>query len=218
MNDITNKLDNLLSIRKDIINEISNNIDIIKSKVCPDNIKYATDFDGLGVFSPSLVIDKITGGYKKGRILKNPPKSPKYVKCYYDEKGEILFFEKYNEFGLDLTCYFYRIENVLWVAPFIGDGYKEYPTDVYSMVFDNGKIKDFSYMASNSIWDEVYRYSEDCQTAECHEYYYVPDKKENQLLEMKINILLEKDKVKKLECFEMIDGMEKLIYKWGFFG
>lgn len=212
MDSIQEKLDMLLTMRKDIVDLIEKDIDNIKDKVDLEKSNYATSFDFLGLFCPSLVVDLITGGYKKGRIQKNQPKSKKYTKCYYDQDGNILYFERYNQFGCDCTYYFLRNGNKLYAAPFISDTKQPYPAYVYFAVFDDReKIIEYSELTTSSITYERYEYTND-KEAVCYRYYYVPKGINTPLQEAKIYLSLNNQKVEKLDYYKLENGDEKLTY------
>lgn len=212
MEDIRKKINNLLSIRKDIVKEIAENIDRIKGEALEDKTKYATKFDWLGVFCPSLVLDKVTSGYKKGRLLTKQPKSTDYKKCYFNDKGDVLYFETYNKYGCASTTYFMNINGALWAVPFIRDGKKAYPSYVHYMVYENGRIKEYAYMEPCDIWFEEYVYSEETDKVVCNQYYYVQQKKRGILQSYRANLLMEKNKVKNLFYYEIGNGAEILKY------
>ena len=214
MEEICKKLEDLLSVRADAVKKVAENIDRIKEEVCADKTKYATNFDWLGVFCPSLIIDKMAGGYKKGRLLSKQPKSTKYNKCYFNEKGEVLYFEKYNEYGCGSTYYFFKIDDVIWAVPFIRDGKNVYPTYVHAMIYENGKIKEYAYMEPTSINFEKYVYTNDTDKIVCYDYYYVRNEKRGTLRTSKVDIFMEQRKVKKLLCYEKVNGEDKLIYQY----
>lgn len=211
MDEIRHKLETLFQMRMEIIDIIKDKIDGIKENVCLEKCNYATAFDFLGLFCPSLVEDIITGGYKKGRILKNKPNSKKYVKCYYDKKGHLLYFEKFNEFGCSYTFYFLRVDNVIYIAPFIGHSKNEYPTYVYNVILDDEHgVKEYSKLTSNSITYEHYKYIGGNESI-CYRYYYVP-KNINLLQQARIHLYLNNKKVVRLNYYEIEGNQERLTY------
>ncbi len=211
---IQEKLYKLLLIKEDIINLILENMDAIKKNICPEKNGYATAFDGLGLFTPSLLTDKITKKKKKGRIIKKQPKSKRYAKCYYDKKGELLFFENYNQFGCDCTYYFLKQDNRVYAAPFIGHTKKKYPSSIYCFVFNENRIISYSEITSGSIDYEQYVYKNDCE-AVCYKYYYVPEiKNEPPLRQAKIYLHLNYQKVESLDYYKIENDKEKIVYSW----
>ena len=214
MDDIVGKLDGLLGKHNEAISEISACIEQIKNEVCMEKMKYATNFDFLGLFCPSLVMDKITSGYKKGRIQSKQPKSTQYSKCYFNVNGKLLYFENYNQFGCDSTYYFKEIDGVIWAAPFTGTGTNAYPALVHCFFYDKGKIKEYASMTSGSIWLEEYEHNQEENSAICHRYYYVPHKKENKLTRMKIEIFFDDSVIKRLVCFDVMNDREEMSYIW----
>lgn len=221
MDNLYEKFDKLLSVRANIVRETAENIELIKSGANPDSIKYSTAFDGLGPLCPSLIIDKLTGGYKKGRLLSKKPKSSQYAVIYYDKDSNPLYVEKYNQYGCELTYCFWNKDGVIWVVPFVRTSNSEYPTYVHRMVYENGRISEYTYMTANSLNHEEYTYTENPDIAICDEYYYVPHMSQKgrkmnggNLSVHKNNITLQKGKVVEIKHFDVIGEKEILTFTY----
>lgn len=76
--------DDILELRKNILQYAEDNYrslhDSVEAK--RDTIKYGRNSLYLGYFCPSLVIDKVTKGFKKGRLLNSIPKTNKGYVLY----------------------------------------------------------------------------------------------------------------------------------------
>lgn len=68
---------------------------------------YSSSADDLGILTPSLIRDKITSGYHKGRRLKQAPLKGGYVLYEFDNTMKPLRIRNYTKKGhLDFTFYF----------------------------------------------------------------------------------------------------------------
>lgn len=220
MYNLYQKFDNLLSARADIVKEVADNIELIKSRTNIDSVKYSTTFDGLGPLCPSLIIDKLTVSYKKGRLLSKKPKSQKYAVIYYADNNP-LYIEEYNEYGCEMTFYFWNKNGAIWAVPFIRTSKSEYPTYVHCMVYENGRIAEYTYMTESSLNHEEYTYTQNPDTVICDEYYYVPYMSKNgramnggNISVHKNDIFLQKGKVYEIKHYDIIDGVERLTYTY----
>lgn len=205
------KMQETLSKRNEIIELIRQNIKPLRDSV--DHSCWATAFDFLGLFSPSLITELITGGYKKGRLLKNKPKTKRYKECFFDKAGNCLYFESYNEFGCDSTTYFYRTEDCILIAPFIGQTDDEYPSYVFITVYDDSnRIKEYSELTPSSITTESYEYLNE-EEALCTRTTYVP-KRKDPISEAKCWLRLKNNKVIQLKYYEIDHGEENCTYSY----
>lgn len=221
MDNLYQKFDNLLSSRAGIVNEVADNIELIKSKANIDTVKFSTAFDGLGPLCPSLIIDKLTGGYKKGRLLSKKPKSQNYSAIYYDIDNNPLYIEEYNEYGCEHTVYFLNKNGVIWAAPFIRTSKSEYPTYVHRMVYENGRVKEYTYLTEVSLNHEEYTYPQNPDSVICDEYYYVPQISKKgralgggNLSVHKNEIFLQKGKVCEIKHYDVIGEVKSLTYTY----
>lgn len=219
MDKLYEKFYNLLSQRSDIVREVADNIEQIKNKEIICNIKYSTAFDGLGPLCPSFIIDKLTGGYKKGRILSKKPESQKYAVIYYDVDNNPLYIEKYNQYGCELTYCFWNKDGVIWAVPFVRTSNSEYPTYVHRMLYENGRISEYTYMTSESMNHEEYTYTEDSDMIICDEYYYVPNVSKKvkhlnggALSVYKNYITLQRGRVVEIKHYELNGNIKNLTY------
>lgn len=204
------KMKYTLSKRNEIIDQVRQHIEQLRESAV--HYQYATAFDFLGLFSPSLIVDIITGGYKKGRLLKNKPKTNRYHQCFYDKEGNCIYFESYNEFGCSFTTYFLRTEDSVIIAPFIGRSKDEYPSYVYVAYYDESdKIIEYSELTPSSITTENYHYLNK-EEAICYRTTYVPKRSSGSLSESKCWLQLKNEKVMKLKYFERCNDKETCTY------
>lgn len=216
--------DKLIQQREEIISEAAQRQEEIHSQICEANTKYSRDFDWLEPFCPSLIIDKITGGYHKGRLVRKKPNSAGYTVCYFNEQNRLLFFQKYNEYGCSLNMYFFEKNGVQWAVPFSGDNSFIYSTYLHRMLFDKDRIQEYTYLDEISFWHENYTYESEGQ-AICMNYSYVPNLTGSSKTILpgfagspievwKAELLLQKNRVKELRYFSLKDGEESLIFQY----
>ena len=137
---------------------------------------YSSPADDLGILTPSLIRDKITSGYHKGRKLKQKPLNKGYILYEFDNAMKPLRIRKYDKRGhLDVAFYFIDYNDALFAIPCGGNkNFYIYPTDMHKIEYREGKIWRYSTITSNSLWQEVYDFEkENC--VECKNYYYVPN-------------------------------------------
>lgn len=186
---------------------------------------YSTKAEDLGLLTPSLIRDKIIGGYHKGRKLKQKPEEKAYIVYEFDEDMKPLRLRKYNEpCSLDVTFYFINYNNVLFAVPCKeGEELFIYPTTTHKMEYKDGKIWKYSSIESFYLQHEVYDYKSDY--IECMEYYYVPelvgsDKKypighrRSPVEACLAKIYMQDNKVSKLLYYKITCMMKELIYTY----
>ncbi len=141
---------------------------------------YTSLADDLGILSPSLIAEIVTGGYRKGRKLKQKPKGKGYCLYEFDSVNKPLrLFRFTDEDHLDVIYYFIDYNNTLFAVPcYVSDKDKNlleiYPTYMYRMEYRDGRIYRFSSIDSCSLWHEVYEYVSN-DYVECKNHYYVPE-------------------------------------------
>lgn len=170
--------DTLIKERNDVLKyvvehqtEIANHI---KTTKCHE--LYSSSADDLGILTPSLIRDKITNGYHKGRKLKQKPLNKEYISYEFDNTMKPLRIRKYNKGDrLDVAFYFVDYNDTLFAIPCGGN--KDiyiYPTGMHKIEYKESKIWRYSTINSNSLWQEVYDFEKEIYV-ECKNYYYVPN-------------------------------------------
>ena len=191
--------------------------------------KYGTQSMYLGYFCPSLVMDKIVGGFKKGRLQKDIPKnkSGNFVAYDIDDKGKLLRMQDINSHGSIVETYIIREKNTEFSVNFSDKKMTVYNGASTRTVYDNGKLVRFDIVDNSCMWSEIYTYNSDNnQQVECKRYYYVPGLKGSnksvpvgmkgspaQLSVMDIE-LDNQGKLVKLEHSELIEGRQVLTYTY----
>ncbi|MCL2245719.1 MAG: hypothetical protein FWC10_01200 [Lentimicrobiaceae bacterium] len=181
----------------------------------------------LGFFCPSLVMDKTTDGFTKGRLLKSIQKnnSGNYVIYDIDNKGRLLRMQDINSYGTIVENYVIRERNTEFSVTFIDKKLTIFCGPSTRTIYKNGKLERFDIIDNSSIWSEIYTYNpNDNQNVECRKYYYVPNLKGSKkfipigiegsparlfIMDIKLD---NQGKVIKIEHNELIDGRKVLTY------
>lgn len=187
---------------------------------------YSSSADDLGILTPSLIRDKITSGYHKGRRLKQVPLKGGYVLYEFDNTMRPLRIRNYTKKGyLDFTFYFINYNDALFAIPCGGNRpLYIYPTDLHKIEYREGKIWKYSTIASNSVWQEVYDFEQN-DYVECKNYYYVSKsvgRNKNLLKEESsfslqtwlAKIYMNEGKILRLLYYNISNNEEELIYEY----
>jgi hypothetical protein len=151
------------------------NIDLLQENVDKNTSlkKYGLDSMYGGYFCPSLVMDKITAGFKKGRLLNNIPKGKDTYSVYeIDRDNKLLRIQSIENNELSFEHYIIKTTDIEYC---VGTLNKRKCPFIYSTrsLYSNRKIKQFDIINSNdSLWSERYEYRKD--KIICKQYYYVP--------------------------------------------
>ena len=226
-----NEFDEIMNSQKQKMNSVEN-----KYKELLENVKrnttetkYGTQSMYLGYFCPSLVMDKTVGGFKKGKLLTNIPKSKSgnYVIYDIDSEGKLLRMQDINSYGTIVETYIIKEKETEYIVNFSEKKLTTYNGPSMRTIYENGILKRFDIIENSSIWSEIYSYNPDSnQKIECRKYYYVPNLKGSdksipvgkkgspaQLFIMDIDLDNQK-KVIKIEHNELIDGQKVLTYTY----
>ena len=140
--------------------------------------KYGTANMYLGYFCPSLVMDKTTGGFTKGRLLKSIPKnkSGSYVIYDIDNKGKLLRMQDVNSHGSLVETYILQEENTEFSVIFLDKKLTVFYAPSTRTMYKNGKLVRFDIIGNDDLWSEIYTYNPNNNLkVECKKYYYVPN-------------------------------------------
>jgi hypothetical protein len=142
--------------------------------------RYSGNDDALGFASPSLVIDKITSGYRKGRPLKAKPSSESYSVYDFSEDMNPIRIQKINGFGRVVSIWFFNHNSAIYAVPFSEETVSPVDGGVYKIEYNDNKIIRFSHISGSSLWQENYTYSSLSDgLIVCDQYYYVPNLKDS---------------------------------------
>ena len=76
---------------------------------------YTTSADHLGIACPCLIMHRVIGGSKRGRILKAIPAGKNYCEIGYDSCDRPLYFKHINLYGTEQTAFFFDLDGDTWV-------------------------------------------------------------------------------------------------------
>lgn len=220
--------DTLIKERNDVLKYVVEHqteiVSHIKTTICYE--LYSSPADDLGILTPSLIRDKITNGYHKGRKLKKKPLNKGYISYELDNTMKPLRIRMYNKGGhLDVAFYFVDYNDALFAIPCGGNKpFYLYPIDMHKIEYRKGQIWRYSTITSNSLWQEVYDFEKE-NYVECKNYYYVSNligsNKEVPLGETGsplqawlAKIYMIENKVSRLLYYN-ISNKEELIYEYG---
>ncbi len=192
-------------------------------------IKYGTASSYLGYFCPSLVLDKITSGFSKGRLLKSMPENKDGKRIIYDidNNGKLLRIQDINSFGTIVETFIIREGNTEFSVIFLDKKLTASYSSSTRTIYENGKLARFDIIGNSSMWSEIYTYNpNDDKKVECKQYYYVPNLNGSsksiplgmkgspaQLFIMEID-LDSKGKVVKIEHSEFIEEQKILTFTY----
>ncbi|MBQ8966899.1 hypothetical protein [Ruminococcus sp.] len=142
---------------------------------------YTTRASDLGIVCPSLILHRVVGGAKRGRVLKSVPEKGAYCEIGYDAADRPLYFKMVNQFGSEETYFFVEYEGACWAvdleAVYKGDvsrrissfKMKKFRRDEKGRILFYAEMEPFGFAHG-----EVYEYPDD-EGADmiCHSYYYV---------------------------------------------
>ena len=219
--------DNILELREHMLQYTEDNYDVLRDTVekSISTVMYGRSALYLGHFCPSLVMDKITKGFKKERLLKSIPKGKDdYVIYELDSKGKLLRNQEVNSFGTRFETYIISKDNEEFSTTIL-DGKKCSIVDSTRTIYNDDKVVRFDIIGSGHMWSELYFYDEyDKNIIKCNQYYYVPNLKNSnksiqigeigspmKLFNMKIE-LDENNKVIRIEHGEFINGKTETSY------
>jgi hypothetical protein len=228
---IYSEFDEIMNLQKQVMNSAGE-----KYKELLENVKrntsatkYGTQNMYLGYFCPSLVMDKIVGGFKKGKLQTNIPKnkSGSYVVYDIDSEGKLLRMQDINSYGTIVETYIVKENDAEFSIKFSDKKLTIHDGPSTRTMYENGKLKRFDIIDNSYMWSEIYLYNADnSQKVECRKYYYVPNLKGSdksiplgikgspaKLFIMDIE-LDNQERVIKIEHNELIDGQKILTYTY----
>ena len=226
---IYKEFDEIMNLQMQKINSIENKYNELLENVKRNTTvtKYGTQSMYLGYFCPSLVMDKTVGGFNKGKLLTNIPKSKSGNHVIYDIDcmGKLLRMQEINSFGTIVETYIIREKENEYSVSFCDKKMTIYNGPSMRTIYENGILKRFDIIENSSMWSEIYSYNTDSgKKIECKKYYYVPNLKGSeksipigvkgspaQLFIMDIE-LDNREKVIKIEHNELIGGQKILTY------
>ncbi len=135
----------------------------------------------LGIANPDLILHRVIGGRKKGRIVKKIPQNANYSEIGYDKDGAPLYFKNINIYGSEDTYFFFQYDGFTWAMELesVNRGETRRRISTYNIkkfCFDEkGRIHSYADISrSGSAIVTVYEYPEEPeQPIICHFYYYV---------------------------------------------
>ena len=221
--------DSLIKERNDVLKHMVEHqteiVNHVKTAKCYE--LYSSSADDLGILTPSLIRDKITSGYHKGRRLKQKPLKKGYVSYEFDNTMRPLRIRKYNKEGhLDVTFYFIDYNDALFAIPCGGNNpLYIYPTDLHKIEYREGQIWRYSTITSNSLWQELYDFAKN-DYVECKNCYYVSnlvgsdksvleEQNSSPLQTWLAKIYMIENKVSRLLYYNFSNNKEELIYEYG---
>jgi len=222
------EFDDIMNLQKQIMTSVKRKYkELLDVKRNTSETKYGTQNMYLGYFCPSLVMDKIVGGFKKGRLQKDIPnnKSGNYVVYDIDSNGKLLRMQDINSYGTIVETYIIRENNTEFSVNFFDKKLTVYNGASTRTIYENEKLVRFDIIDNSYMRSEIYTYNSDNnQKVECKRYYYVPNLKGSkksvtvgmegspaQLFIMDIE-LDNQGKVIKIEHNELIEGQKVLTY------
>jgi hypothetical protein len=166
--------DDIFVIKDEMLEYAEKNIKLLQKNVS-ENLhvkKYGINSMYGGYFCPSLILEKIVGGFKKGKLFNNIPKGRNIYNIYeLDKNNQLLREQEITSERIGVEHYIINNGNTKYFMAISG---KEKCTYVYSLraIYEDEKIKQFDIIDSNSLRSEQYEYGKDMIT--CKQYYYVP--------------------------------------------
>jgi hypothetical protein len=225
-NNLYKEFDEIFNINKKMLEYAEKNIKSLQKNVSENSSvkKYGVNSMYGGYFCPSLILEAITGGFKKGKLFNNIPKDKDTYYVYeLDKNGQLLRIQEITSNKINVEHYIIINGNVKYFVAMWG---KKKCTFVFSLraIYEDNKIKQFDIIDSNSLWSEEYEYEKDKIT--CKQYYYVPKLKGSNksisigeegspiklfIINFKID---EKNKIYWLEHGEYIKGNLEIKYEY----
>jgi len=220
--------DEVMRLQKEFMNAAAEKYSGLQEQVTRNtsSTKYGTQNLYLGYFCPSLVMEKTVGGFKKGKLYNEIPKTKNgsYVVYDMDSEGKLLRIQDINKYGTIVETYIIRENNTAFSVKFSNKKLALYDGATTRTLYENEKLKRFDIIDSGSMWSEIYTYStENNNKVECKRYYYVPHlagsqhsipigEKGSPAQLWIIDIELDsRDKVIKLEQYEFTGGKKVLL-------
>lgn len=167
--------DDILDLRKLMIQYAEDNFELLRNAVKNNTatIQYGRNAYCLGHFCPSLVLDKISQGFKKEKLLKSIPKTKKgYVIYELDANEKLLRIQSVNSFGTIFEQYIIRQGNSEFGVNLLNG--KDSTVDSTRIIYDGDKVVRFDIIGSRGIWSELYSYDDNnIRKIKCKQYHYV---------------------------------------------
>jgi hypothetical protein len=174
MNKLYNEFDGIFKKNTEMLEYAEKNIDSLQNNVIKNTSvkKYGLDSLYGGYFCPSLIMDKITQGFRKGRLLNSIPRNKSDYSIYeIDKNNKLLRIQEINSFGTIFEKYIVRLENIEYCIGILDKKQCPY-IDNTRAVYSDKRIKQFDIISTSNLWSEKYEYKNDKIT--CKQYYYVP--------------------------------------------
>jgi hypothetical protein len=174
-NKLYNELDDIFSETLKMLKYTEKNINFLQENIIKNTIvkKYGIDSMFGGYFCPSLILDKITGGFKKGRLLNNIPKNKDTYSVYeLDKDNNLLRIQEINSYGTIFEHYIIKMGNIEYCIGILEGKKCPYVYNTRT-IYSNRKLIQFDIVNSkDDLWSEQYEYTKD--KIICKQYYYVP--------------------------------------------
>ena len=122
-------------------------------------IQYSSKCDIPGIICPSLLKFRRDKKLKKGRLCKKIPDDNRYSAYIYSDNGNILALKNYNQFGCDMTVWFFEKDGRHYAVPFRGETNHDYGTKIINYSYLNGFISEYHEIERSHVISEIYDYN-----------------------------------------------------------
>lgn len=157
---MVNECEQLLLERTEILNYVQRNFEELSKRAdTAPIIKFGTKCDLLGQFCPSIITFKRDKKMKKGKFLKEKAEGIPYTVYEMNEDKTPIRLRKYNQYGCDLTCYFYNRNDFSYAVPLFRETKSDYKTYIYKYLIQKGRILECAKIENCHVVFEKYNYS-----------------------------------------------------------
>ena len=151
------EFDNVLSDRVRVFNEYATQYRQLKSEAerAVSSVYFGRDAFHLGHFCPSLIIDRITGGFKRDKLGKSRPKGNKgYISYEVDKDRQLVRMNEINSLGSVSETNILKKENEDYSITF-SNGEPDRIIDSVRALYEDNKIIRCDFIGSGSLWSEI---------------------------------------------------------------
>ncbi len=157
---MVNECKQLLLERSEILNYVQRNFEELSKKAdAAPTMKFGTKCDLLGQFCPSIITFKRDKKLMKGRFLKEKTGETSYTVYEMTEDNTPIRLKKYNQYGCDLTCYFYKRNNFSYAVPLFRETKNDYKAYIYKYLIQNERIQEYAQIENCHVILEKYNYT-----------------------------------------------------------